>query len=110
MFLKKGTTYVLLILLLFVPSSLLVLIFQKLIYGDIHYLLSAFVFSLLLLVTILFNRIKPHTEKAVEQFLFKDRYDYRETLGKVQQSHGYDPRFTISVKENHRDNHPNYGC
>jgi len=79
--LKKGTTYGLLVMLLFVPSSLLVLIFQKLIYGDIHYLLSAFVFSLLLLVTLLFNRIKPHTEKAVEQLLFKDRYDYRETLG-----------------------------
>jgi signal transduction histidine kinase len=84
--LKKGTTYALLILLLFVPSSLLVLIFQKLIYGDIHYLLSAFVFSLLLLVTILFNRIKPHTEKAVEQLLFKNRYDYRETLGKFSKA------------------------
>lgn len=84
--LKKGTTYVLLILLIFIPSSLLVLIFQKLIYGDIHYLLSAFVFSLLFLVTILFNRIKPHTEKAVEQFLFKDRYDYRETLGKFSKA------------------------
>ena len=79
--LKKGTTYFLLLFLLFVPSSLLILLFQKLIYGGIHYLLSAFVFSLLLLVTALFNRIKPHTEKAVEQLLFKDRYDYRETLG-----------------------------
>jgi signal transduction histidine kinase len=84
--LKKGTTYFLLMFLLFVPSSLLILIFQKLIYGDIHYLLSAFVFSLLFLVTILFNRIKPHTEKAVEQFLFKDRYDYRETLGKFSKA------------------------
>jgi hypothetical protein len=25
--------------------------------------------------------IKPVTEKAVEHLLFKDRYDYRETLG-----------------------------
>jgi len=32
-------------------------------------------------VSILFYRIKPQTEKAVEQFLFKDKYDYRETLG-----------------------------
>jgi signal transduction histidine kinase len=36
---------------------------------------------MILLVTSLFYRIKPQTEKAVEQFLFKDKYDYRETLG-----------------------------
>jgi signal transduction histidine kinase len=79
--LKKGTTYALLIMVLFVPSSLLILLFQKLVYGDIHYIFSGLVFFLLLLVTTLFNRIKPHTEKAVEQFLFRNRYDYRETLG-----------------------------
>jgi len=84
--LKKGTTYALLILLLFVPSFLLILLFQKFIYGHIHYLFSGFVIFLLLLVTILFNRIKLHTEKAVEQLLFKNRYDYRETLGKFSKA------------------------
>ena len=84
--LKKGTTYFLLMFLLFVPSALLILLFQKLIYGHIHYLFSGFVFSLLLLVTILFNRIKPRTEKAVEQLLFKNRYDYRETLGRFSKA------------------------
>jgi signal transduction histidine kinase len=84
--LKKGTTYALLMLLLFVPSSLLIILFQKLIYGHIHYLFSGFVFSLLLVVAVLFNRIKPHTEKAVEQLLFKNRYDYRETLGRFSKA------------------------
>jgi len=84
--LKKGTTYALLILLLFVPSFLLALLFQKIVYGDIHYLLLGFVLLLLLVVTILFNRIKPHTEKAVEQFLFKSRYDYRETLARFSKA------------------------
>jgi signal transduction histidine kinase len=37
-------------------------------------------------VTILFNRIKPQTERAVEQFLFRDRYDYRETLAKFSKA------------------------
>jgi signal transduction histidine kinase len=83
---KKGTTYALLMLLLFVPSSLLILLFQKLIYGHIHYLFSGFVFSLLLVVAVLFHRIKPQTEKAVEQFLFKNHYDYRETLGKFSKA------------------------
>jgi len=84
--LKKGTTYALLILLLFVPSFLLALLFQKIVYGDIHYLLLGFVLLLLLVVTILFNRIKPHTERAVEQFLFKSRYDYRETLARFSKA------------------------
>jgi two-component system NtrC family sensor kinase len=79
--LKKGTTYVLLMLLLFVPSFLLIIISQKVYFNNINYLFSGIIFLLLLLVTILFYRIKPHTEKAVEQFLFKDKYDYRETLG-----------------------------
>jgi signal transduction histidine kinase len=32
-------------------------------------------------VAFFFDKIKPRTEKVVEQFLFKNRYDYRETLG-----------------------------
>ena len=79
--LKKGTTYVLLILLLFVPSILLTLLGQKIFFNKISYLFSLIITLLLLLVSILFYRIKPQTEKAVEQFLFKDKYDYRETLG-----------------------------
>ena len=79
--LKKGTTYILLIMLLFVPSSILVFLSQKIIFKEINYLFSAIIISTILLVTIFFHRIKPQTEKAVEQLLFKDRYDYRKTLG-----------------------------
>jgi signal transduction histidine kinase len=79
--LKKGTTYILLMFLLFVPSFLLVILSQKIFFGKIHYLFSAIIFLILLLVSIFFNRIKPVTEKVVEHLLFRDRYDYRETLG-----------------------------
>ncbi len=79
--LKKGTTYVLLMVLLFGPSFLLVIFSQKLFFGRVNYLFSAIIFSLLFLVALFFHRIKPGTEKAVEQFLFRDRYDYRKTLG-----------------------------
>jgi two-component system NtrC family sensor kinase len=79
--LKKGTTYILLLLLLFVPSFLLILLGQKLFFFKISYLFTVLVVALIFLVTLFFYRIKPHTEKIVEQFLFKNRYDYRETLG-----------------------------
>jgi signal transduction histidine kinase len=83
---KKGTTYFFLLVLLFVPSFLLVIFSQKVFFNQINYLFSAVMSFLLLLVALLFYRIKPETEKAVEQFLFKNRYDYRETLGKFSKA------------------------
>ena len=84
--LKKGTTYVLLLALLFVPSFLFVLLSQKVFFNKISYLFSAVILALLFLVTILFYRVKGQTEKAVEHLLFKGRYDYRETLGKFSKA------------------------
>ena len=79
--LKKGTTYILLLTLLFVPSFIFILLIEKVFFGKISYLFSAVIVAFLFLVTIFFYRIKPQTEKMVEQLLFKNRYDYRETLG-----------------------------
>ena len=84
--LKKGTTYVLLMLLLYVPSLVLIIIGQKIFFGKINYLFSVTTFFLLFLVTVFFYEIKPQTEKAVEQLLFRDKYDYRETLGKFSKA------------------------
>ena len=84
--LRKGTTYFLLMLLLFVPSIVLIILGQKIFFKEINYLFSAIIFSLLLLVAFFFNQIKPGTEKAVEYFLFKNKYDYRETLGKFSKA------------------------
>ena len=78
--LKKGTTYVLLVLLLFVPSALLIILGQRLFYEQINYLFLIYVFSVLFLLAIVFYRVKPEAEKAVEQLLFKKQYDYRKTL------------------------------
>ena len=77
---KKGTTYVLLLLLLFVPSFLFILLSQKIFFYKISYLFSAVIVGLLFLITVFFYRIKLQAEKMVEQVLFKNRYDYRETL------------------------------
>jgi len=84
--LKKGTTYFLLLALLFVPSFLFILLSQKVFFNKISYLFSAVIVALLFLITILFYRLKGQTEKAVEQLLFKGRYDYHETLGKLSKA------------------------
>jgi len=84
--LKKGTTYFLLLVFLFVPSLLLILLGQSLFFAKVDYLFSILVFTLLFLVAFFFQKIKPRTERAVEQLLFKNRYDYRETLTKFSKA------------------------
>jgi len=83
---KKGTTYIFLLILLFVPSFLLIVVSQKVFFNKISYLFSVVIVALLFLITILFYRIKPQTEKAVEQVLFKRLYDYRETLAEFSKA------------------------
>lgn len=82
----KGTTYIFLLLLLFIPLLLISILSQELFFGKISYLHTLIVFLLLFLAATFFGRIKPRTEKAVEQIFFKDRYDYRETLGKFSKA------------------------
>jgi two-component system NtrC family sensor kinase len=82
----KGTTYIFLLILLFIPLLLISILSQKLYFGKISYLHSFIVFSLLFLAAILFYKIKPGTEKVVEQLFFKDRYDYRDTLGEFSKA------------------------
>jgi signal transduction histidine kinase len=82
----KGTTYVLLMLLLFIPSIILILLSQKIFFKEINYLFSGIILALLILVAFLFHQIKPGTEKAVEYLLFKDKYNYRETLGRFSKA------------------------
>jgi hypothetical protein len=84
--LKKGTTYVLLLLLLYAPSFFLVLLTQKIFFRKIDYIFSIILLSIVFIVTISFQKIKPRTERTVEQFFFKNRYDYRETLGKFSKA------------------------
>ncbi len=84
--LKKGTTYILLLMLLFVPSFLFILLSQKVFFNKISYLFSVVIVALLFLITLLFYRIKPQTEKVVEQLLFKNRHDYRETLARFSKA------------------------
>jgi signal transduction histidine kinase len=84
--LKKGTVYILLLLLLFVPCSLLTILTQKLFFGNINLVFSLIILTLFFLVAILFQKIKPKTEKVVERIFFREKYNYRETLGEFSKA------------------------
>jgi signal transduction histidine kinase len=82
----KGTTYIFLLVLLFIPLLLISILSQELFFGKISYLHTLIVFLLLFLAATLFGRMKPSAEKAVQQILFRDRYDYRDTLGQFSKA------------------------
>jgi signal transduction histidine kinase len=83
---KKGTTYGLLLVFLFIPSFLLILLGQEIFLKKFNIPFSIYVFLILVLAAIVFYWIKPGTERAVEQLLFKRHYDYRETLGRFSKA------------------------
>jgi signal transduction histidine kinase len=78
---KKGTTYFLLSVGLFLPSALLLIYVQNLYFHQVSYYFSIIVLLIVFILTVIYNKVKASTEKVVEQLLFKNRYDYRETLG-----------------------------
>jgi len=84
--LKKGATYGLIILLLLIPSATLVILGQKHLFKEVNYLSLMIIILILVVVADLFQKVKPRTERAVEHILFKDRYDYRETLGQFSKA------------------------
>jgi len=84
--LKKGTTYALLLVLLYVPAFVLILLAQKAYFQKVDIFFSVICLFLFFLVALFFQKIKPGTERTVEQFLFKNRYDYRETLGRFSKA------------------------
>ncbi|NWF94062.1 MAG: GAF domain-containing protein [Syntrophaceae bacterium] len=83
---KKGTTYVLLMLLLFVPSVFLIILGQKVFYKQVNYLFLIYLFFILFLVAVFYYKIRPKTERAVEQLFFRRHYDYRQTLSKFSRA------------------------
>ena len=83
---KKGTVYFIIMLFLFIPSCFIVILSEKLFFYKINYIFSAIIIFLLLCVSFLFYKIKPRTEKAIEQLLFKEKYNYRETLSEFSKA------------------------
>jgi two-component system, NtrC family, sensor kinase len=84
--LTKGATYGLIALLLLIPSATLIVLAQKFPFKEFNYVSLTIILLILLLVAVFFQKVKPRAERVIERFLFKDRYDYRETLGKFSKA------------------------
>ncbi|MFH2012147.1 MAG: ATP-binding protein [Pseudomonadota bacterium] len=83
---KKGTTYVILTVLLYIPSLIVVNIAQMFFFGFINYLFSFIILLLVIVVAFIFPKLIISTERTIEQILFKGKYDYRKTLNELSKA------------------------
>ncbi len=79
-FVRKSLGYAFLLMALLVPCYLLVMLGQKMAFGNINYSFSLFTLILLVVVGFMFPKLRFRTEEALERVLFKRRRDHRETL------------------------------
>lgn len=77
---KKSLIYTLLLLTLLIPCYLIVILGQKVTFGNINYGYSITTLILLIIIGFLFPKFRFRTEEALERVLFTKRADYRETL------------------------------
>jgi len=77
---KKGATYAYASFLLLIPLSLLVVYSQKATFETVSYSFSVSMLSTIILAAYFFPKVKVQAEKTIEQFIFKDKYDYKKTI------------------------------
>jgi signal transduction histidine kinase len=84
--LKKGVTYAYASFLLLIPLCLFVIYGQQLAFKSINYTFSVFILSIIIVAAYFFPKVKVRAEKTVEQFIFKNKYDYRKTISDLSKA------------------------
>ncbi len=83
---KKGATYAYASFLLLIPLSLLVIQGQKATFGTVSYPFSVSMLCAIVLSAYFFPKVKVRAEKTIEQFIFKDKYDYKKTISDLSKA------------------------
>ena len=80
---KKGTVYTYLSFLVLIPCMFLIILSQRFFFGEINYAFSSLIFVMFFLAAFIFSKMKHRAEGFIERTLFKDKYEYKETLNKL---------------------------
>ncbi|KPJ57852.1 MAG: hypothetical protein AMJ42_04275 [Deltaproteobacteria bacterium DG_8] len=83
---KKGVTYAYASLLLLIPLFLLFLYGQHVAFKAVNYTFSIFMLCVIVVAAYFFPKVKVRAEKTVEQFIFKNKYDYRKTISDLSRA------------------------
>jgi len=83
---KKGAIYAYASFLLLIPLSLLVIYGQKTTFETVSYPFSVSMLSAIILAAYFFPKVKVQAEKTIEQYIFKNKYDYKKTISDLSKA------------------------
>jgi signal transduction histidine kinase len=83
---RKGVIYAYTSFLLLIPTFLFTLGAQQYTFQKINIAFSCFVLVCMILAAYLFPKVRLQAESTVEQYLFKEKYDYKKTISDLNQA------------------------
>jgi signal transduction histidine kinase len=83
---RTGTIYAYASFLFLIPLFAVFLGAQFVIFKDINFIFSALTLLMISAAAYIFPQIRLHAEQTVEQYIFKDKYDYKKTIGDLSKA------------------------
>ena len=83
---RKGVVYAYASFLLLIPVFLLIIGAQIYSFKEAHIGFSAFTFLCIIIAACLFPKVRLQAETTVEQYFFKDKYDYNKTISDLSKA------------------------
>ena len=83
---RKGAIYAYASCLFLIPLFAVFLGAQFVIFKDINFIFSALTLLLISAAAYIFPQIRLHAEQTVEQYIFKDKYDYKKTFSDLSKA------------------------
>jgi len=83
---RKGVIYAYASLLLLIPIFLLTVGAQLYTFQQMNFAFSCFVFLCMIIAAYLFPKVRLQAETNVEQYFFKDKYDYKKTISDLSKA------------------------
>jgi len=83
---KKSVIYAYASLLLLIPLTAIVVLLQRFFFKDVNWWFSIAVFCVMFIAAYVFQFAKTQAEKQVEQYIFKNKYDYKKTISDLSRA------------------------
>jgi signal transduction histidine kinase len=83
---RTGTIYAYASFLFLIPLFVLFLGAQYFIFKDMNFVFSVLSLLLITASAYIFPQIRLHAEQTVEQYVFKEKYDYKKTIGELSKA------------------------
>lgn len=83
---KKSAIYAFASLLLLIPLSIIIVVFQKFFFKDSTWLFLIAVFCIMFIAAYFFQLMKVRAERTIESYIFKNKYDYKKTISDLSRA------------------------